>query len=247
MTDNPFAALLNGVPRYDETTGWRHPEGIAVRINDVLAALAAAYPADLAEAGKVLERLRWNREHPVTGKLVYANEDGPDAADLITALLARIAAQEAQIKGLEKDRDRRTEMHECAMSERDDATLYADEQKARAEAAETALAAMTKERDGLLTTWAESRERHLTAETALAAEREKVARLVEAGPPFFFDRYINGVRMAEDVCVERETTLEGAMRVAARIAAKGPNGEPPVLVYRSTETAARAAIREAGQ
>lgn len=82
---------------------------------------------------------------------------------------------------------------------------------------------------------------------ALAAEREKVARLVEAGPPFFFDRYINGVRMAEDVCVERETTLEGAMRVAARIAAKGPNGEPPVLVYRSTETAARAAITEASQ
>lgn len=66
-------------------------------------------------------------------------------------LAREVAAQEAQIKGLEKDRDRRTEMHECAMSERDDATLYADEQKARAEAAETALAAMTKERDELAT------------------------------------------------------------------------------------------------
>lgn len=50
-------------------------------------------------------------------------------------------------------------------------------------------------------------------------------------PPFYFDRYINGVRMAEDVCVERETTLESAMLVAARIASKGPNGEAPVLVY----------------
>ena len=59
----------------------------------------------------------------------------------------------------------------------------------------------------------------------------------KAEAPFFFDRYINGVRMAEDVCIERETTLEGAMRVAARIAAKGPNGEPPVLVYRTTDAA----------
>lgn len=56
-------------------------------------------------------------------------------------------------------------------------------------------------------------------------------------PPFYFDRYISGVRMAEDVCVERETTLEGAMLVAARIASKGPNGEAPVLVYRAPITA----------
>lgn len=55
-------------------------------------------------------------------------------------------------------------------------------------------------------------------------------------PPFYFDRYINGVRMAEDVCVERETTLESAMLVAARIASKGPNGEAPVLVYRAPVT-----------
>lgn len=50
---------------------------------------------------------------------------------------------------------------------------------------------------------------------------------------FFFDRYVNGVLMAEGVCIERETTLEGAMQAAARIAAKGPNGEAPVLVYRA--------------
>lgn len=59
---------------------------------------------------------------------------------------------------------------------------------------------------------------------------------VEVKPPFYFDRYINGVRMAEDVCVERETTLESAMLVAARIASKGPDGEAPVLVYRAPVT-----------
>lgn len=65
-------------------------------------------------------------------------------------------------------------------------------------------------------------------------------------PPFYFDRYINGVRMAEDVCVERETTLESAMLVAARIASKGPNGEAPVLVYRApvTHPAPDAAARQ---
>lgn len=64
-------------------------------------------------------------------------------------------------------------------------------------------------------------------------------------PPFYFDRYISGVRMAEDVCVERETTLEGAMLVAARIASKGPNGEAPVLVYRApvAQTAPDAAVK----
>lgn len=65
-------------------------------------------------------------------------------------------------------------------------------------------------------------------------------------PPFYFDRYINGVRMAEDVCVERETTLESAMLVAARIASKGQNGEAPVLVYRApvTHPAPDAAARQ---
>lgn len=72
------------------------------------------------------------------------------AADTIRSLIALATAQAARIEGLEAERDRRTEMHECAMSERDDATLYADEQKARAEAAEIALAAITKERDEAL-------------------------------------------------------------------------------------------------
>ena len=44
-----------------------------------------------------------------------------------------------RIEALVKELDRRTDMHECAMSERDDATLYADEQKTRAERLEAAL------------------------------------------------------------------------------------------------------------
>ena len=60
-----------------------------------------------------------------------------------------------------------------------------------------------------------------------------VLTAAQARAPFFFDRYVNGVLMAEGVCIERETTLEGAMQAAARIAAKGPNGEAPVLVYRA--------------
>ena len=58
------------------------------------------------------------------------------AADAITALRAQLA--------------RREEMHECAMEERDDATLYADEQKARADRAEAALAAQIEVDAGVL-------------------------------------------------------------------------------------------------
>lgn len=50
---------------------------------------------------------------------------------------------------------------------------------------------------------------------------------------FKFDRYVNGVLMAEGVKIERQATLETAMIAASSIAAKGPNGEAPVLVYRA--------------
>lgn len=49
---------------------------------------------------------------------------------------------------------------------------------------------------------------------------------------FEFDRYINGVLMAEGVTIERAATLEKAMFKAAKIASRGPNGEVPVLVLR---------------
>lgn len=58
------------------------------------------------------------------------------AAEAITALRAQLA--------------RREEMHDCAMKERDDATLYADEQKARADRAEAALAAQIEVDAGVL-------------------------------------------------------------------------------------------------
>ncbi len=51
-------------------------------------------------------------------------------------------------------------------------------------------------------------------------------------PRFEFDRYVNGVLMAESVTIERENSLEDAIKSAARLASKGPNGETPVLVYR---------------
>ena len=50
---------------------------------------------------------------------------------------------------------------------------------------------------------------------------------------FEFDRYINGQLMAEGVTIERQNNLSDAMREAARIASRGPNGEVPVLVLRA--------------
>ncbi|WP_288432796.1 hypothetical protein [uncultured Stenotrophomonas sp.] len=50
-------------------------------------------------------------------------------------------------------------------------------------------------------------------------------------PPFIFARFVNGVRMAEGVTIEKERNLTDAMQVAAKVASKGPNGEIPVLVH----------------
>lgn len=61
------------------------------------------HPTD-EELDALVRRLTWHREHVVTGKLVYANEDGPDAADAITALRAQLAEVEAKA-------ERRRRMH----------------------------------------------------------------------------------------------------------------------------------------
>ncbi len=128
MTANPFAALLAGVKRFPR------PYENVVDYDEVLAALAAAVTADLAEAGEIAEQL-----------LREADGFSVRASDTITALLARLAAQEAQIKGLEKDRDEyRTE----AQKHRDDALEWFNKNHA--------------------------------SQTALAAERTKTAKLVEA-------------------------------------------------------------------
>lgn len=60
-----------------------------------------------------------------------------DCATAITTLRAQLAEARAEL-------DSRVDMHECAMAERDDATLYSEEQQARAEQAEAALAAQTE-------------------------------------------------------------------------------------------------------
>ena len=69
----------------------------AAKVQDaVLAALTAAMDPAIAErAGEVLSRLRKADEYEPLG------HDGWEAADLLTALLAQLAAMEAQIKGLE--------------------------------------------------------------------------------------------------------------------------------------------------
>ena len=56
------------------------------------------------------------------------------AAAAITTLRAQLAEAWAKLS-------QRVDMHECAMAERDDATLYGVEQRARADRAEAALAA----------------------------------------------------------------------------------------------------------
>ena len=45
-----------------------------------------------------------------------------------------------------------------------------------------------------------------------------------------FDRYVNGVLMAEGVEVTRAASFEEACVSAARLASRGKNGEVPVLV-----------------
>ena len=86
-----------------------HPIGTATRIEQLEATLD---PALTERAGEVLEQLglfvkpQWS-----TGAPAYVCKT---AADLITALLARIAAQEAVNKGLEAERD-------TLRAERDDA------------------------------------------------------------------------------------------------------------------------------
>ena len=50
-----------------------------------------------------------------------------------------------------------------------------------------------------------------------------------------FDRYINGVLMAEGVTIERAENVNHAMKKAAKLASKGPREETPVLVLKTTD------------
>ena len=60
-----------------------------------------------------------------------------------------------------------------------------------------------------------------------------------------FDRYINGVLMAEGVTVEKQPDIASAMKAAAIIASRGPHGEVPVLIVREDASEHAALIREA--
>lgn len=101
-----------------------------------------------------------------------------------------------------------------------------------------ALVAAERERDEALAEakkWWLSDCRSLTERNEARAEvatlKARVAEL-EAGlePPYEFDRYVNGVLMAEGVTIEAVTDLAKATLRAVRIASRGPNGEAPVLV-----------------
>ena len=80
----------------------------------------------------------------------------------------------------------------------------------------------------------------------LSAAAEAIEKAMEGVTPeasknvFEFDRYINGRLMAEGVRIERAANLEAAMLTAARIASRGPHGEPPVLVLRADKVRAQA-------
>lgn len=60
-----------------------------------------------------------------------------------------------------------------------------------------------------------------------------------------FDRYINGVLMAEGVTVEKQPDIASAMKAAAIIASRGPHGEVPVLIVREGASEHAALILEA--
>lgn len=65
-----------------------------------------------------------------------------------------------------------------------------------------------------------------------------------------FDRYVNGILMAEGVEIEKAETFEQAAKAAVRLASSGPKGEAPVLVLRDTsevEAMVAAALREAAR
>lgn len=65
-----------------------------------------------------------------------------------------------------------------------------------------------------------------------------------------FDRYVNGILMAEGVEIEKAETFEQAAKAAVRLASSGPKGEAPVLVLRDTseaEAMVAAALREAAE
>ena len=94
----------------------------------------AVWQPDFDEVSALLDRCEGlpsgSTEHMNAGELLSANMTAA-----ITALRVQLAEVQAELV-------RRVDMHECAMAERDDATLYGDDQKARADRAEQRVAAL---------------------------------------------------------------------------------------------------------
>jgi hypothetical protein len=142
-----FASLLNGVRRINP---YNNKTSALLYEDEVLAALAAAVPADLAEAGK---RAAYIANECLQAADVLSQTDTfqsgqavfRDASAQITALIALATAQAARIEGLEKERDEAHVYNEFLLKAHEAAIHQRDIQIA-----------------------------------ALAAEREKVAKLVEA-------------------------------------------------------------------
>ena len=58
--------------------------------------------ADPETMPDVVERLGWHHEHPVTGKMVLRNPDGPEAAAAITRLRTELASERERAEKAEE-------------------------------------------------------------------------------------------------------------------------------------------------
>ena len=216
MTDNPFAALLAKIGRYSHDCDEPHlvpePDGKWLDRDEVLAALAAAVPADLAEAGKVVERLE---DEAITLSGIGINRGSVDAslsaqaadeaADLITALLARIAAQEAQMKGLGAEitaTDDLMAADSCRIAALETALAAQEAQIERLEIVAQEAKAGWRDAESFSTEqktdalkWFDlahqNKLRAEAAETAIAAERAKVEAVIRIAASLFPGGYDN--------------------------------------------------------
>jgi len=218
MTANHFAALLDGVKRRVIEDGgnalYHGKRTTYLPETEVLAALAAAVPADLAEAvWKPIETAprggEWfmaRSEHGQTRAVHYADEYDrfPISHDgvvwstapvewmplsVFPALLARIAAQEARIEGLQRTYD---DLYSDALADaKSDAQDFDSDLwiEVRKYLTELELDWRDYQDDGILAEQAieyirecmnEETHRAEAAETALAASEDKVAKLQAA-------------------------------------------------------------------
>ena len=88
---------------YIEETGWTEAFASEHQWSDPPP--SASLPQPEGETAALVERLGYHHEHPVSGKMVLINPDGPKAADAITSLSQRLAVAEARLAVVEAERD----------------------------------------------------------------------------------------------------------------------------------------------